>query len=49
MNDQNSYTETQYCSKCKEPLEKARSKCVDKAVCQKCQKKARREYLCARK
>ena len=44
MNKQNSYGPVQYCSKCEKPLEKARTKNIDKAVCISCQRKAGREY-----
>lgn len=38
MISQNSYGETQYCSKCGRELEKARTRMIKKAKCLKCKK-----------
>jgi len=42
--EQNSYGETQYCSRCSEELEKARAFVRKKMICQSCQRKKAREY-----
>lgn len=47
--DQNSYSAIQYCIRCHQPLEKARTMNVGKGVCRACQKKHASEYIKGRK
>ena len=47
--NQNSYGELQYCSRCKNPLEKARTKNIGRGVCLECQRITNNEHNKKRK
>lgn len=49
MFNQNSYSKTQYCIRCKNPLEKARTMNVGRGICQKCQRLKQKERLAKNK